>query len=498
MQQLSKLLKNSLDIDCNIDCSITDLILNSQKVTEGALFFACVGSASDGRKFIDEAIARGAAAILCEKDHQYTTAEQREYQGKGIPIIPIEELHKKVGFIAAEFYGHPSKSLRVIGVTGTNGKTSCCHFIAHALQSLGYRTAIIGTVGNGLYGHLHIASHTTPNSIELQKMLADFKSQAVETVAMEVSSHGLDQGRLNGVNFDVAIFTNLTRDHLDYHHSMEAYGEAKAKLFNFPDLKYTVINMDDEFGRRLLDLPRSSKQYGYSASGRLANGDNIAVIRAHDVHLSMQGITAAVHTPWGDGVLHSKLLGRFNLSNLLATMTTLGIYGIPLSQSLKALTELDTVSGRMQVLGGHGKPYVVIDYAHTPDALRQVISTLREFCENEIWCVFGCGGNRDQGKRPLMGEIAESYVDHIVITNDNPRHENPLTIISDILSGMKQPAAAIIETDRERAIYHAISCANRDDIILIAGKGHEAYQQINDEKKPFSDYMIAQLALAKI
>lgn len=496
-QQLSILLKKSLGIDCDFACPITDLTLNSQNVNVGSLFFACVGTTSDGRKFIDEAIERGAAAVVCEKDTQYSTIIQRNFKDKLIPIIPIENLHEKVGFVAAQFYGQPSKSLKIIGVTGTNGKTSCCHFIAAALQKLGYTTAILGTVGNGLYGHLQTASHTTPNPIELHKILADFKKQKVDTVAMEVSSHGLDQGRLNGVNFDVAIFTNLTRDHLDYHVSMEAYGAAKAKLFSFPDLKHAVINIDDEFGRQLLERTAGSHTYAYSASGRVP-ALQTPVIRAHDVHLTMQGITAAIHTPWGDGVLHSKLLGRFNLSNLLATLTTLGIYGIPLSQSLKAVMELETVSGRMQVLGGHDKPYVVIDYAHTPDALEQVLISVREYCEGDIWCVFGCGGNRDTGKRPLMGAVAEKLADHIVLTNDNSRHENPLDIIANILSGMQQPAAAVIETDRERAICHAISCANKNDIVLLAGKGHETYQQINDEKKPFSDYMIAQMALAKI
>lgn len=479
------------------DCVIAGLALDSRQVKAGDCFFAQIGTHTDGRLYISDAINKGAVAVLFEASNADSVQTLLE-QYPQIVFIAIEELSNKIALIAARFYDFPAKKLHMIGVTGTNGKTSCSHFIAESLQMANKPCGVIGTLGNGFPGHLQQATHTTPNPIELQAQLAALVTESARYLAMEVSSHGLAQGRVAGIPFEIAVFTNLTRDHLDFHGTMENYAEAKRKLFYTPGLKAAVVNIDDPFGDSLVEELRGKVDiFAYSADGKSLGHSDVAEIRCHQVKLDMNGIMASILTPWGDGVLHSRLLGRFNLSNLLSVLATLCILGVPLEATLDYLSRLQGVTGRMQLLGGGEKPLVIVDYAHTPDALEKLLLSAKEYCQGQIWCVFGCGGDRDKGKRPEMGGLVERYADRIVVTDDNPRHEDPITIVAEILAGMQQPEAAVVEHDRARAIAHAVSCAHKGDIVLIAGKGHENYQQIGAEKRPFNDAVTVQMLLAE-
>ncbi len=458
---------------------INGLTLDRRKVKGGDLFLAYPGAASDARDYIQNAINDGAVAVLVEK------SGFKPKQVYSVPVIAVAELQSKLGHIAAEFYDHPSRKMQIIGITGTNGKTSCSHFIANALQLNQITCGIIGTLGVGFPGKLDYGVHTTPDAVSLQQMLFDLCNQGAKAVAMEVSSHGLEQGRLAGIDFNIAVFTNLSRDHLDYHGDMENYSAAKKRLFFMPKLKHAVINADDEFGEKLLDeVPKQVKTIGYSITNTPVK---TSCVRASDIKTTAKGFVTEVLTPWGDGILHGNLLGRFNVSNLLAVLAVLGVMKIPLAQILQSLEQLKTVPGRMQAFGGGKNPVVVVDFAHTPDALEKALVGLRAHCKGNLWCVFGCGGDRDRGKRSLMGQIAEQYSYHIIVTNDNPRTEDPQDIINDIVEGLLCPWAAEIERNRGSAIAHAIDCAKQNDIILIAGKGHEPYQIIGTDKIPFSD-----------
>ncbi|MGE3920505.1 MAG: UDP-N-acetylmuramoyl-L-alanyl-D-glutamate--2,6-diaminopimelate ligase [Gammaproteobacteria bacterium] len=468
--------------------NVKGLSLDSRLVKKGDLFFACVGTNSDGRKFISDAIEKGCVAVVYEENGSEIECEQNS-----IPMFPIKNLNEKLSDIAAKFYEYPAKKLTMIGITGTNGKTSCSHFIATALSMAGHICGIVGTVGSGLVGQLQTAQLTTPNQIQLQSTLAELLSSGADSIAMEVSSIGIEQFRVQGIPFSIVIYTNLTRDHLDYHGTMENYAAAKRKLFLSPGIKHAIINIDDAFGEQLINEFNSQLNViSYSAIGNI----NAKVYVTH-AKLDMHGITASLHTPWGDCVLHSKLLGRFNLSNLLAVLITLCVLDIPLERVLDYLAKLNGVSGRVELFGGAEKPLVIVDFAHTPDALEKLLTTLGEFCSGELWCVFGCGGDRDKGKRPEMGAIAERYADRIVVTDDNPRHENPVGIVADILQGMESPASVVVEHDRHRAIAHAIKCAHPGDIVLVAGKGHETYQEIGDKKNSFNDALTVQMILAE-
>jgi UDP-N-acetylmuramoyl-L-alanyl-D-glutamate--2,6-diaminopimelate ligase len=476
---LSKVLENMAKILPTEDCEITGLTLDSRLVKPGDLFLAYPGGVGDGRNYLGMAMERGARAIVCEADGFIS------HQAIPVPLIKIAKLQKKVTHIAAQFYKQPSARMQVIGVTGTNGKTSTTQFIATALQRQNLKCGIIGTLGTGFPNKIDYGTHTTPDPISLQKLMFDFYAHEAKAVAMEVSSHGLEQGRVDGIEFAIAVFTNLTRDHLDYHGSMEKYGAAKQRLFKHPGLRHAVINADDDFGYKLItDFAEHLPIVAYSANGVATKGQNVM---ASNLVLHANGFSTEITSPWGDGALHSKLFGRFNVSNLLAVLAVLGILGIPFAKILESLAELTTVPGRMQVLGGGSRPLIVVDFAHTPDALEKVLLALREHCQGKIWCVFGCGGDRDRGKRPLMGQIAERFSDYIVITDDNPRTEDPQQIVDDILQGLLCSWAAEVEHDRHAAISHALECAEVGDVVLIAGKGHELYQIIGKEKVPFSD-----------
>jgi UDP-N-acetylmuramoyl-L-alanyl-D-glutamate--2,6-diaminopimelate ligase len=490
--KLSQLLLDIANLSNNHDPEVIGLSLDSRTTSQGDLFFALSGTNSDGRKYINDAIVQGAVAVIYDQEG----CEGFHLTGVTVPMVPIIHLKEKVGVIAARFCDHPSTKMTMIGVTGTNGKTSTSQYIAAAFEMIQRRCGVIGTLGYGFPNNLIATSHTTPDALTVQRYLADLYQQGANAVAMEVSSHALSQGRVQGIAFDIGIFTNLTRDHLDYHGNMGNYAAAKRQLFEFPGLRYAIINTDDVFGVELAQsLPGSVAVYGYGTQPDVQNIVNIPMVLAQSIHLNSKGISAKITTPWGEGQLRSRLLGRFNVNNLLAVLTALLILEVPLQTALECLAAINTIPGRMQVLGGGKLPLVVVDYAHTPDALQQVLLALREHTHGKLWGVFGCGGDRDRGKRPLMGQIAERYSDQLVITDDNPRTEDPERIVADIVNGLLCPWAVEVEHDRGTAIAHVIDCAQAGDVILVAGKGHETYQIIGSENIPFSDVAVVQSQL---
>ena len=458
---------------------------DSRNVRPGSLFLAFPGLRVDGRDFMVTAIGMGASAIVYENQDAYQLPAV--LQSAKIPIIGMRDVNAKIGLIASRFYQQPSQKMTVTGVTGTNGKTSVTQFIAQVLAAQHRRCAVIGTIGNGFLPNLRKTAHTTPDAVNLQKELAECLSQGADSVAMEVSSHSLSQHRVSGIDFDIAVFTNLTQDHLDYHVTMEKYGAAKAKLFQFPSIKYAIYNGDDAFGLELLaSHPPHAQALVYSIRPKVAF--NCPAIIAEQITPTSNGFIIKVRTPWGEGQINSRLLGRFNVSNLLAVLGVAGVLNIPLVDCLNSLESLKAVEGRMQAFGGiDGKPQVIVDFAHSPDALMQVLSSLREHHPRKLWCVFGCGGDRDRGKRPQMGAIAAQYSNHIVITNDNPRSEKPEQIAAEIRAGISPATQVHIELDRAAAIAYALQGAGPNDIVLIAGKGHESEQIIGDQTLPFSD-----------
>lgn len=487
---LSQLLAGLATVDKDQDREITGLALDSRRTRTGDLFFACSGGVAHGLDFALHAVEQGAAAIVYDSLSQPRVAALRAVLSgplaERMPLFAVTDLAEHVGEIAARFYHHPSRDQFVIGVTGTNGKTSCSHYLAQALSSHEGGCGLIGTLGYGLYGHLAQGQHTTPDAVQLQSELATLYESGARQVVMEVSSHGLVQGRVAGVSFDAAVFTNLSQDHLDYHGDLDTYAAAKQRLFQVPGLRYAIINHDDDFGRRLQKLlaGSSAAELQIMSYGFDQGADIHAVPRRFDA----DGFELKVATPWGDGVLASHLLGRFNASNLLAALTTLLLMDIPLGEALVSLGQSRAVSGRMEHFGGAtGQPLVVVDYAHTPDALLQVLQTLREHCRGDLWCVFGCGGDRDRDKRPKMGAIAERVADRLIITDDNPRHEAGAAIIDDILAGIHDRQCVVVQRDRAAAITHAVQSATAGDVVLVAGKGHEEYQLVGDQILPFSD-----------
>ncbi len=456
---------------------------DSRRAGQGSLFLAYPGERVDGRGFIAQAVAQGVDAVLWEREGFAWNAEWQ------VPNLGVSDLRRRAGEIADEFYGHPSRRLWMVGVTGTNGKTSCSHWLSQSLTRLGRKTAAIGTLGNGFPGALVETVNTTPDPILLHGMLADYLAQGAAGVAMEVSSHGLVQGRASGVHFDVAMFTNLTRDHLDYHGDMAAYADAKRQLFRWPGLGCAVLNADDGFGTEV------AAELAGSDVRVLTYGLHAGDVRGQRLTLGQDGLSMEISTPDGEATLRTRLLGRFNAYNLLAVLAALLASGVALVDAIDVLAQVEPVAGRMQRLGGQGKPLVVIDYAHTPDALEKVLATLREQTAGRLICVFGCGGNRDKGKRPLMGEVVSRLADVAVVTSDNPRHEAPLAIIDEIIAGMGGNYR--IETDRAAAVAHAIGMADANDTVLLAGKGHEDYQEIDGVKLPFSDLEVARRALGE-
>jgi UDP-N-acetylmuramyl-tripeptide synthetase len=492
-----------LDRLAQLGVPLADLTADSRAVKMGSIFVAFPGTVLDGRHFIAEAIARGATAVLWER------AGFEWDERWDVPNLGIDNLRGRISEIAGHIHGNPSESLWMAGVTGTNGKTSVAQWIAGASDALGRRAAVLGTLGNGMVGERVEAKNTTPDPILLQRSLAEYLRRGARAVAMEVSSHGLHQGRVAGIKFDAAIFTNLTRDHLDYHRTMEEYAEAKFGLFGARGLRHAIINVDDEWGRtfaaRLKDGPLEVITYGV--------GNNTPRLRGGDIKLSEEGVRFRVESEWGSGEVRAGVLGAFNVSNLLAVLGALLAQGIAFARALEAVGALKPVPGRLERLGGGALPLTVIDYAHTPDALEKALQALRPAVAkgHRLVCVFGCGGDRDPGKRALMARAAAGLADHVVVTSDNPRNEDPHAIIEQIVAGIRKPGtdpepgngenqglshAEAIE-DRQVAIFTAVHHARPGDVVLLAGKGHETYQEIAGVRHPFSDSEVAAAALAE-
>ena len=478
---------------------VEEVTSSSREARRGVAFLAYPGAIRDGRDFIGDAILRGASAVLFETSGFTWNTEWK------VPHLGVPGLKAHASQIAGHVYGHPAEALWMIGVTGTNGKTSVSQWIARGMELAGKKSAVIGTIGNGLVGggiggQLQPSDNTTPDAVALQRMLRDYLRAGATACAMEVSSHGLDQGRVTDIKYDVAVFTNLTRDHLDYHGTMEKYGEAKARLFEQRGVKHAVINVDDAFGvmlaERLAHRPGVEViRYSMRQNGSFAN------LAAKSVAVSPSGLTFDVTGKFGAAHVESDILGAFNIGNLLAVIGALIAGGMTLTQAADIAGRLAPVPGRMQTVRVGGKtsdkPLVVVDYAHTPDALEKALSTVAAIVpENgRLISVFGCGGDRDRGKRPLMGGISARYADLTIITSDNPRTENPQRIIADIETGMgTAPYRAI--ADRQQGIYEALNEAHPGDIVFIAGKGHEDYQIIGETKQHFSDVEVAREALS--
>ena len=548
-----------------LNVAITRLVTDSRAVRQGDTFVAYPGEKTDGRQFIAQAIARGANAVIYEKllsGHPYEAQHFSWDAAWQVPHLAVSGLRHKAGWLAGAVYGAPSEKLQVIGVTGTNGKTSTCHWIARALNDAGKKCALIGTLGNGFADNLQPSANTTPDAISVQGLLADYLRAGAQAVAMEVSSHALAQGRVHGVRFDVALLTNLSRDHLDYHGDMESYTASKRKLFDWQELKFAVINFDDAFGAELAEqlqdgiplpnpLPRAGEGanealraisipevigYGLSdAALQLAERLGLRMVYGNLAQMSGQGLRLNVHASWGAAAtryceaadcgssrlapppapdacayrvggaaqINSALVGRFNAANLLGALAVLLVSGIGLDEAAQSLSRVQAVAGRMQRVSGTGQsgdiaqPTVIVDYAHTPDALEKVLLALHEVGASsggKLICVFGCGGDRDCGKRAMMGRVAEKFSDHCIVTSDNPRSEDPQHIIAEILGGMAANNHEII-VERAAAIGRAIGLARQHDTVLLAGKGHEDYQEIAGMKYPFSDVAVAEGAL---
>ncbi len=481
--RLSSLLPHTVTLPPEADVEVARLLFDSRYIQAGDVFIALKGTQTDGRQFIPDVVSKQAAAILVDADE---VAETIRYENN-IPIIPVPALRAQLGEIAAAFYGFPARHMKMFGVTGTNGKTSCSHFLAQALQYFHLPCGVMGTLGNGLYGALGEPGLTTPDPVTLHATLRSFLQQGAKAAAIEVSSHSIDQGRVNGIAFEAGIFTNLTQDHLDYHGTMAAYAAVKKSFLETFAIKNLIINADDAYGKVwAAELAGQHPVVAYS----LAKADlpvMIPQVYTENISLSLSGIHAVVVSPWGRGELTLPLIGMFNLSNVLAVLTALCLQEIPFDDVLSVLSQLKAVPGRMQLLGGSGQPLVAVDYSHTPDSLEKALLALRHHTKGKLICVFGCGGNRDAAKRPLMAKIAEELADRVIVTNDNPRHEDPDDIADQIIRGFKHPERVLRVLDRSKAIEKSIQYASANDCILVAGKGAEHYQQIGDQKFPFDD-----------
>ena len=486
---LSGLLAGLADVSAYDDLVVTGVNIDSRKVSSGDLFIALPGTRQHGNAYIEEAVRRGAYAVIYD-----AAAKLPHRPDSDIPLIKVADITQQAGVIASRFYNEPSRSMTVTGITGTNGKTTCSVLLAQALNTLGARVSLIGTLGAGLWGQLTTAAHTTPDAVTLQSQIAMLHDQDSDELLMEVSSHGLQQGRVSGTDFNVAVFTNLSQDHLDYHGSMQSYGAAKARLFQQFELDLAVINSDDKFGRELLSGSDSASS-SISATRVVSYGIESGDVRGHHFSLHSDGIRLQAQSPWGELFIDSKMMGRFNVYNLLACSAVLLATGHAADEVARALSIAESAPGRMECFRSYHAT-VVVDFAHTPDALEQALTALREHIPGRrLICVFGCGGNRDQGKRPIMGAIAEKLADSVIITDDNPRHEEPAAIRADILSGMQQPSVQI--ADRRKAIEAAWQQAQQGDIILVAGKGHESSQQMGELKIPFSDRQVVMALMSE-
>ncbi len=480
--RLSDLLTTVVEVPAQADVSLSGISHCSDQVQSGDLFMALAGARTHGLEYIQEIVERGAVAVLWEPCQEVGEPDS----SCPIPCLKIPNLSRHIGPIAARFHGHPSREMTVVGVTGTDGKTSVSQFIAQSLNSAVHPCGVIGTLGYGLYGKLSPASHTTPDALRLQAELRTLRDQGAKWVAMEVSSHALDQGRVMGTEFDLAVLTNLSRDHFDYHGNLESYALAKRRLFEMQGLGHAILNLDDVFGNGLAQaLSEKIPVLGYTLDGK--TGPSGARVAATRIESRPDGLLLEIETPWGRGELDCRLLGRFNAENILAALSVLLVLGLPFKEVLRRMRDLHAVPGRMEAFGGDPQPLVVVDYAHTPAALKHALLALRAHCQGRLWCVFGCGGERDVGKRPKMAQIAERFADKILITDDNPRQEAPAAIVSDIVAGFADLECATVIHDRDQAIATAIRQARPTDVVLVAGKGHELTQIVGDRCLPFND-----------
>lgn len=470
--------------------SFNDLAIDSRAICRGDLFLALPGHKVDGRQFIQKAFDQGAVAVLVHTDNpdEHGTVVKSDHLKQGVQIY-FYQLNKQVSAIAAVRYPvSQNLSMGVIGITGTNGKTSTSQLIAQLTTLLARKAVVMGTLGNGLWGELVDSGNTTADAVTLMRQLHEFAAKGVSTCAMEVSSHGLVQGRVNAVPFDVAVFTNLSRDHLDYHGDMENYAAAKQMLFRFNTLRHGLVNLDDPVGATWLPELQSvpAKIWGFSIEGHPK-----ASFYTKNVEFNDQGVRATVVWPEGEIQIHSPLLGAFNLSNLLAALSALCLQGMDMRALAVQVPNLVPVVGRMERFTTVDNITLVVDYAHTPDAIEQALKALRRHCTGKLWCVFGCGGDRDKGKRPLMGQVAEQFADHIMVTSDNARSEDPKQIITDIIQGLINPEQAFIQVDRIAAIKEVVAVAKPGDVILLAGKGHETYQEAAGVRYDYDERALA-------
>ena len=464
--------------DNDTEVIVTGISLHSQQVRKGDVFFACAKDTMTRQKHIEQALEKGASAIVIDP-----TIGDMAALSRSVAIYYVSALQQHLSEIAGRFYQHPSHAMTVLAVTGTNGKTTVAYCVAHCLQQAGRRCGFIGTLGQGELGKLIETGMTTPDPFAIQAVLAELLQQGIKEVIIEASSHALDQGRLDAIAIDTAILTNLSRDHLDYHASLSDYAAAKQRLFTFTSLKNRVVNCQDALGQQLMAMPNQQTvllTYGV---------DTTAMLTATDYQVTASGIDFQLHYQQQHYRIHSSLSGQFNMKNILAVIAALLTVAIPIQQAIRLIANCPAVPGRMIRYQMGQSANVIIDYAHTPDALEQVLRTLHaeKHSGATLWCVFGCGGNRDHAKREQMGQIAEHYAQKVVVTSDNPRYEDPISISQDILKGMLRPEEALVELDRKKAIAYSLGEARKNDIILIAGKGHEQYQQYLDDKRPFSD-----------
>ncbi len=478
--KLAQLLSPWLNLENNTQ--VSGVQLDSRKVEKGDLFVAVQGALVDGRQFITTAIHRGAGAVLSETQDPQLHGELSVQLA--VPIIHFYRLSQHLSALAAEFYGLPGDKLKLIAVTGTNGKSTITSLIANWLTLLDKKAGQLGTLGNGLYGQLSTCVNTTGSAIEVQQQLAQMSDAGAGFVAMEVSSHGLVQNRIAAVPFTTAIFTNLSRDHLDYHGDMSSYESAKQRLFHFDSLKYRIINADDPAGRRWLTVFPEAIPFGESVE---PDERSDSFLKVDQLKLTEEGLSFEIRSSWGNGFIKAPLYGRFNASNLAAALTALLAHGFALDDLIKQAQYLAPVAGRMELYRAHSGAGFIVDYAHTPDALEQALKAIKPHCRGQLWCLFGCGGDRDKGKRPQMAAIAESYSNKVVVVDDNPRNESAQLIVEDIKTGFLEPSMVSTIHDRKKAIEFAYSKAVEGDIVLIAGKGHEDYQIIGDKVVPYSD-----------
>lgn len=486
---MTKSLNDLLSGFCVVDklVDISGVAIDSRNVQSGDLFLAYSGSQANGVDYIDAAIQVGAVAIAVDEK------ENIDLSSLTTPVIKVPDLRKQAGLIISRFYDEPSKQLQLIGVTGTNGKSTVSYMIAYALYVLGKQSAVLGTLGYGPIKQIQPGATTTPDPVTLHSLFASWKD-SIDSVAMEVSSHALEQGRVAGAAFDMAVFTNLTRDHLDYHETFEAYAAAKFQLFESKGLKHAVINVDDEYGVQLISkLPTSLDIVAYSKKQPVSalNNKALSFVYCKQLETEQLNTTLIIESSWGSASLETCLLGEFNVDNILATFAVLCVSGFPIEKVANALSNFKGIPGRMEYFTAENKPLLIVDYAHTPDALEKALMALRPYCQGQLYCVFGCGGDRDVGKRAEMGSVAERYADYIVITNDNPRSEVPESITTEILKGIRNQDIVTIKHDRSDAITNTFLNANSEDVVLVAGKGHETTQQIGEALFPFSDRELA-------